>query len=482
MKKSISFPFIILFFVILIRQTALSLDIGIAHASFSSEKEKYTEIYLYVVGSTVNYTYLDDSSMQAAVEFTITFSRNNQIVNFDKFILNSPVAGNPGDFVGIKRFALQNGRYELNVDAVDLNDPENIFRFEDRIELDFDPTAVGLSDLQMLARFETSDAENDFVKNGLYLEPAPFNFYPESLDKLAVYLEVYNPSADPFKAAYLSYGIYDTKNNMISQRFKKLAEKRSQAMILQLPIDELRSGNYELMVELRNRDKLLVDVRSVSFQRSNLPVDLQKEMSENPGFERSFSSQLDEEEVIYSLRAITPLLTGDQSLALEQILRSDELRSKQYFLYQYFFNQYPIDPALAYGQFMEVARAVDRSYRSNVGYGFETDRGKIFIKYGKPTEVVHVEDEPSAPPYEIWFYNKLEESKQYNIKFLFYNPSLAANDYELLHSNCRGERNNPRWEVQLYDNAPNEQVGQNAASTEMQDNYRRNARRIWEEM
>jgi len=104
---------------------------------------------------------------------------------------------------------------------------------------------------------------------------------------------------------------------------------------------------------------------------------------------------------------------------------------------------------------MEIAKAVDKTYQRNVGFGFESDRGYIFLKYGKPNNIVSVEDEPTAPPYEIWIYNYLEETKQTDVKFLFYNKTLAANDMQLLHSTVRGEYSNPRWELELYGNDPN---------------------------
>ncbi|HMG15509.1 MAG TPA: hypothetical protein VK590_08690, partial [Saprospiraceae bacterium] len=63
-----------------------------------------------------------------------------------------------------------------------------------------------------------------------------------------------------------------------------------------------------------------------------------------------------------------------------------------------------------------------------------------------------IEEDPNAPPYEIWVYNEFPKTKQRVVKFLFYNPSLG-NDFILLHSNCRTEINNPRWLKELYKGA-----------------------------
>ena len=95
--------------------------------------------------------------------------------------------------------------------------------------------------------------------------------------------------------------------------------------------------------------------------------------------------------------------------------------------------------------------------------------------------MVFEENEPSAPPYEIWFYNQFPMTGQNNVKFLFYNPSLVSNGHVLLHSTARGERNNPRWELDLYSNSPNEvQDNDYIDGTRMQSNTGRQARRLFE--
>jgi GWxTD domain-containing protein len=474
--------------MLLLSSSALlnSMDLSVTTAAFRNDQGSYIELYLYVVGSSVHFDSLENGDLQGGIELIIKFYSGEDIVNFDKFTLYSPQSSKLEDFVGIKRFALPQGSYELIIEAVDIYDPSNTFNHNAHIEIDLDPIKIQLSDIQLLSAFEKTALQNDFVKNGYFLESNAFNYFPPQYDYISFYLEIYNPTADQQLATYIRYAIYRELANgnteLVSQRFKKLDAKSIQAQILQLPLMNITSGNYKLIVELRNKDKMHVDEASVSFQRNNPEMDLKIQLSDDDRFESSFATKLNAEEVRYALKAITPLTKGMESTLLDQLFFSDDLKPKQYFLYTYFSQLNPADPAKMYNEFMKIAAAVDNTYRSNVGYGFETDRGKIFMKYGKPTEIVHMEDEPSAPPYEIWFYNKLDDSKQYNVKFLFYNPSLATNDFILLHSNCRGERYNPRWEVELYDNAPNEQAGQNAASTEMQDNYRRNARRIWEEL
>mgnify|MGYP000642777058 CR=1 FL=1 len=52
------------------------------------------------------------------------------------------------------------------------------------------------------------------------------------------------------------------------------------------------------------------------------------------------------------------------------------------------------------------------------------------MKYGEPNDIITQMSDPNAPPYEIWEYYELEG--QQNVKFIFYNPSLAVNSMVLI--------------------------------------------------
>jgi hypothetical protein len=100
--------------------------------------------------------------------------------------------------------------------------------------------------------------------------------------------------------------------------------------------------------------------------------------------------------------------------------------------------------------------------------GYKTDRGRVYLQYGAPYDIVTSVNEPGAYPYEIWFYTTLPD-KQTNIGFAFYEPSLASNDYILLHSNARGELHDMRWKVKLYENVASQDELMDYDVTEVED-------------
>ena len=248
-----------------------------------------------------------------------------------------------------------------------------------------------------------------------------------------------------------------------------------------MDISKLESGNYQLFIEIRNRQKQLLSQKVVEFVRSNPYLEVTHEEMKEVKIEDEFVVKLTRKELRYSLKAIAPLVKEGDVELLNSVIANKDSTVQQRFLFNFWANQNPNRPDVTYEAFMRIARAVDKTYASGFGYGFESDRGYTYIRYGQPDDIIKVDNDPSAPPYEIWFYNDFPMTSQSDVKFLFYSPDLASS-YQLLHSTARGERNNPQWELELYRNVPNEIEGSNYVDgTKMQDNWFRFASRYFNE-
>ncbi|MDA8692722.1 GWxTD domain-containing protein [Saprospiraceae bacterium] len=236
-----------------------------------------------------------------------------------------------------------------------------------------------------------------------------------------------------------------------------------------------------MYIEIHQKDKTLITEIEKTFSVFHPLVEYEMLYKSDNYFESSFVQFLDREELDYSLKAIFPRIGNNKTGILNQVIASKDLKTKRYFLFSYWRN-FSDDPKSIYDKYMEVAKAIDVRYANNVGYGFETDRGHYFLKYGRPSNIVTVVDEPSAPPYEIWIYNYMPETQETNVRFLFYNPSLVSNDFRLLHSTCRGEVSNPRWELELYIDDTQGQNNNFLDGRTTQDNFNRNARRFFTDL
>lgn len=432
-----------------------ALDTSISFATFNSPAKPYVEIYLHIVGKTIEFAEVDSLSKQASLEVIILFKKGGNIVKFDKYALNSPLTMKPIDFIDLKRYSLENGEYELEILVQDLNNDSNNKKFTAPLSVNYAGKELMQSDVQLLASYKPSKAQNAFVKNGIYMEPLPFNFYSKRYAKLLFYAEVYNLD-QKLKGDYkVRYLIESIKGNgekataFLGHRTREVVP--IDVLLIKEDISKLPSGNYNLTVEIRSEQNELLSSKSVFFQRSN-PYLRMEELEKEPV--EDFVKGLSEEELKYSLQAIAMNIPDADVEVLNLMLRDKEIVAQRRYLFSYWARFNPNNPEESYKKYMEVARAVDRTYEAGFRHGFESDRGWIFMKYGKPHDVVTVEDEPTAPPYEIWSYNSLPRTGQRNVRFLFYNPSLATGGYILLHSTARGEINNPGWEQELYRGEP----------------------------
>ncbi|MCB0661436.1 MAG: GWxTD domain-containing protein [Saprospiraceae bacterium] len=477
MKKLFLFPILFVF-----QLTSLqALDAGVSFCSFKSPDQNYLEIYFHFFGKTIGFDTLSTGELQAGVEVFIMFSQGEKIVKVDKYNLYSPRFVTRKDFLDLKRYALENGDYDLFIKVTDLKDINNRTQFNTKVKMSYEKDELALSDIQMLASLKKAeDANNTFVKNGFEMEPLAYSFLNKSMSALSIYHEVYNSEKylkDLFTIEYNIFKIENEQQKGYLTKTRKLKPGQIIPVVQSFNISDLPSGNYALTIELRTSGDTVLLQKAITFQRSNPNED--DPQIETVANAENFIEKLSKEDLEYSLRAIAPL-SENEAEYINGMIASGVRGAQVMYLTAYWEKLSPTNPKVAYDKYMEVARAVDKQYQSGFGHGFETDRGYIFLKYGRPDDIVRVDDEPSAPPYEIWSYNYFPKTSQGNVRFLFYNPSLSPGNFVLLHSNARGELNNPQWQLDLYRDAPNDLDGGNYIDgTEVMDNFGRRAARYF---
>jgi GWxTD domain-containing protein len=103
-------------------------------------------------------------------------------------------------------------------------------------------------------------------------------------------------------------------------------------------------------------------------------------------------------------------------------------------LWKAFWKQYDPTPNTEYNEkeveYFERIQYADEHF-SFGDKGWRSDRGRIYVKYGPPDEIVSRPYELSSKPYEIWYYYRL------NVKFIFYDR-YGFGEYILI--NPQGEK------------------------------------------
>jgi len=463
-------------------QYAQALDLGVSYATYMTPDGKpYVEVNIEIASVSVLYQKTDAGKLQASAEILILIKQGEIVANYEKYSVQSPLVDAPQSLIDVKRLPVPEGDYELEVEVQDLQAPDNKGRFSSPLTVRF-PDKLHLSEVLLLRSFKRDDAVGPFNKNGYFLEPLPFNFYERGSTRLAFYAEVYRSNKSIAEADYLlRYFIEQDKGNrkhLVSSGSQRKKPRDLDAVLVQMDISKFESGNYTLTVEARNADNELLAVRTVYFQRSNPFLYLDDKEITDETLAQQFTEKLDEQQLKYAIAALSPIVIGDDAEVLNRVSRDKDLKSKRFFIFRHFVRIDPVNPEAAYLRYMELANFAHRKFKSGFRYGFETDRGRAFLRFGSPDDIVTVEDEPGAVPYEIWVYYSFPKTSQSNVKFLFYNPSMAGEDYITLHSTARGEIQDPKWERKLYSRNPTEYLTDDNYhdATRVQRNFGRRAR------
>jgi len=467
-----------------------AIDASVTYSTFKGEQQNYIELYLFFIGGSVHYKTIDNAP-KASIETVVIFKQNDKIIKFDKFTLNSPALKRDTsglviyDFADLKRYALENGEYTMEVTLTDLfsDEASNKTVYTKTVKMNYDDKTVNLSDLQPVNKF-TKIVEGDknlYAKNGFVFETHPFGFYAQHEKSLKFYVELYNSNVinDKFYVRYFikAEGTAD-QMKPLQMRAKKLEAKAIHALILQLNITEIPSGNYELVFEVRDRNHKVLNKKSIKFQRSNPFLNNRVQDYVDAKYKNTFVQGLNDAQIQYALRALAPKMENLEVSLHNNVIKTTDKELKRKYLFNYWVSKDPQTPKEAFMVYMREAQDVDKEYRSSMGLGFETDRGYIYLKYGEPNDVIKQTSDPSAPPYEVWEYYNL--NGQTNVKFIFANPSLAVNDFKMIHSTLRGELSNPNWQRDLYKNSPLKS-GNYIDNTQVGDQMGRNAGRIFDQ-
>lgn len=462
----------------------LAIDISLTHASFQSNGSYYLQVFTRVNASSIKMIPSEGDQFSGSVAALILLKLNDEIVIADKYVLNSPTQKDIKDFWDSRVYQLAPGSYKLEYTFSDIANEENTINEQRQLDILPYLDKPQVSDLLLLSSVSQDNLELPFEKSGFRYEPLAYDILSDKPEALTFNWELYNldkSDQEVYLAFYIYEGYTGQPGKLILKKHKKVENKSFLSIIESFPIKDLGTGEYHLTCELYNYEQKMISFAEKNFSIIQPISDIRQNLTYDKEFELSFVQILTVEELDYSIRALQSQVSNNMGNTINNVVKGDDIEVKKYFLYSFWSKVDPDNPGLIYESFMEVARAVDEEYGNNVGYGFETDKGYIFMKYGRPNDMIDVIDEVNAPPYSIWVYNDFPSTNQANVKFLFYSPSLSGNDFILLHSTCKDELSNPRWEQVLYSDAYRQEDGDNFDGTGMQDNFSRNARRYFQD-
>lgn len=460
-KKILSIAILLNCFVLTGGNVKAYLSYGIFNAP---DKGPYVETYLTITGNSV--VLKKDKAkgkFQGSVLVTMTFRKGGEVVKTTSYNLFGPEIADTAvkpNFIDQQRFQLPNGKYDYEITIQDNNSADKSkFSSSDVIEVNVEKDKIHISDIELLESFSKTTNPSVLTKSGYDLIPYGVNYYPDEMTKLAFYSETYNTETvmgSDKKFAFVYYIESDDTKEKIEgfHAFSKQTASKVNILMSQFDIKTLATGNYNLVIEVRDQNNTALAVKKMNFQRKNkiAKIDLANidAIDPNTTFVSKYTSKDSLREFIACL---WPISTGTEREWQSNQIKNADVKLMQQYIYAFWKNRNSKDPETEWNKYYEQVKIVNELFKCGKIKGYYTDRGRVYLQYGAPSARQQVPFEPESYPYEIWQYYRINDvvsdQMQTNKKFVFYDYSLDGSCYKLLHSDVRGELKDARWQIKL---------------------------------
>jgi GWxTD domain-containing protein len=420
---------------------------------YNLEHEPYVETALQFASGSLKFKSDSLGALHAELEITQIFKQGEEIVVADKYqVLSPPMTDSVvDDFFDLKRFKLAPGVYDFELIVKDVIGNTTVTGAYTITVEPFLEELIQLSDFEFIQNVSKSAVVDNFTKNGYQLIPYFSDYFPPDYSKLVYYLECYNADKVILSGSKLA-ATFQLQDNATGEylepffQYKKLKAEGIIPIINVLPIDDLKSGTYNLVVDIidQNNDTLVHKV--VPFKRRNDLI-IEPKIVDVHDIDRAFEKEMRTDSIKYFLASLAPIAPQHETeKILKMIDGNDTTYMKQYF-FSFWKETNPINPLRGWQDYKMQVYYAERLFGTQIKRGFQTDRGRIHLQYGAPNYVTDQPTGTSAYPYQIWHYYRIGQRS--NVRFVFYNPDLVTNDFPLIHSDLPGEVQNQNWQQEI---------------------------------
>ncbi|MDY6787116.1 MAG: GWxTD domain-containing protein [candidate division WOR-3 bacterium] len=320
-------------------------------------------------------------------------------------------------------FLLSEGSYEITFIFTDIKS-ENTHQQVETIKLPAVPQIPFMSDMMIALSIEQDTTGGKFARNSYRVVPNPSHETTALNPYLFIYSEFYNlPPERPF---LLYFTVLNNENDTVYSLPAKTGITAGSAFIDVAAVNTLalKSGQYTLMATLE----------SDSFSVSN-SVDFTK--SDRISKQQLSKYELTDEQ-IENYGRIEYIAMPSELKKLSQL--NDAGRHN--FLIRFWEERDPKpnnNRLEALDEFISRIKYADKKFSSGSTEGYETDRGRIYIKYGEPDETMVIPHPRGFKSYENWIYYS-----QGGMQFIFTDID-GFGDHELVYTNVEEEDIPANW-------------------------------------
>ena len=330
-------------------------------------------------------------------------------------------------------FSLKPGRYQVTFVVEDIyGDTQGSVEAPLTVE-DFESAGLISSGILFASDVTQSAEDGRFVRNGWEVVPKITRIF-KTEEPVRFYHELYNlsPGSDPgaFDIRYLLLNEAGVPvSDPVDHRFKKGGE--SAVLIDSIGTAGLEAGRYLLEIQS-------LDLDNKAQTRRKSAIFLQAEEKADEGL-------TDDQKTSLTYYRHIKWVSEENDLNVYEALEGLEARDR--FL-KVFWKRIDPTPSTDINEklieHIRRMRYADNNFSgSHRQEGYDSDKGRVYVKYGPPSDREYRSAVDSVKPYEVWTYDE-----QGNYEFVF-RDRRGIGVYDLVHSTYPSELYNPNWKNEI---------------------------------
>jgi GWxTD domain-containing protein len=427
------------------------IPVSVDYATFfSTDTTAYIEIYLSFFQGNLQYVPLEDGTLGSSFTNKIEISGDN---SFHKEAShNYKNTKNTGDsqfnrynqFVDIFCLELPYGTYKVKAEILDNNS-----KLKGEYILDLSTIKpqeqLFLSDIEFCSQIVRDTSKTMFYKNNLKVVPHPRSVFDMLQPMLYYYVELNNLSYSPDEQRFYEFEYFITTSE--GDTIRKMPPKKKEIFASTL----VEAGGLNVIALPKN--VYFFNAKAVDLKSGSIAVKRNKFSVFKPSKKDSISTETKLPEIaqVYSNFSKEDLITEFKmaqyiaSSQEEKVFKNlENAEAMKKFLTEFWRRQDKsanLTSGASRKRYMRLVEYANSHFSFLGRKGWKTDRGRVKMIYGEPSEIERYPSSIDILPYTIWHYYNLEGGA-----IFIFSDLNGFGEYELIHSTYRKELQNPSWQ------------------------------------
>ncbi|MDP2362465.1 MAG: GWxTD domain-containing protein [Ignavibacteria bacterium] len=452
MKKTI-----IIFFILSISNIAQSnFDFEFDYAQFSYDSaSNYVEFYYSFNQASFKIGSEDSSNnLEGLLKISIKDLQSGDTIVFNQWKVNYEIDTSEIHnqvLVGTLGFVIPAGTFSCEIQGSDIHNPEMFRVIKEQIKVN--PHRLGslsISDIQLASKMVqgSENTRSVFYKNTYEVVPIPNVVFGKSQPALFFYTEIYNLLSQSLKSEQIkmSQMIYNSRGKLVKEKSKYLSRNsNTRVEVGSYILSNYPTDSYTLVIALIDSiaNEGVSTAKKFFVYNPDVPVTDTFEVATTSVLSSTFGSMSEDE--------LDDLFGKSKYLAvkteIDKYEKLSNLEGKQVFMFE-FWKARDENSATTENEYLrKYLQRLDlcnEKYTSMGKQGWKTDRGRVYLLYGEPTEIERYPNQLETRPYEIWHYTEIEGG----VIFIFADIT-GFSDYQLVTSTKRGELRDDNWQRRI---------------------------------